>query len=100
MLGDGLVDLIESGAITNARKEIDKGVTINGALIGNRKGEGRDYGVRLRLWDNKVNASIARYTTDDANLAVGYDNTRTFLRENKSIANELLKQIRAKLTEG
>ena len=47
---------------------------INGALIGNRKGEGRDYGLRFRLWDNKVNASIARYTTDDANAAVGYDN--------------------------
>jgi outer membrane receptor for ferric coprogen and ferric-rhodotorulic acid len=47
---------------------------INGALIGNRKGEGRDYGLRFRLWDNKVNASIARYTTDAANAAVGYDN--------------------------
>lgn len=37
MLGDGLVDLIESGAITNERKEIDKGITINGALIGTRR---------------------------------------------------------------
>ena len=34
MLGDGLVDLIEAGVVTNARKEIDRGVTINGALIG------------------------------------------------------------------
>jgi acyl-CoA hydrolase len=37
MLGDGLVDLIEAGVITNARKEIDTGVTINGALIGTRR---------------------------------------------------------------
>jgi len=37
MLGDGLVDLIEAGVITNARKEIDPGVTINGALIGTRR---------------------------------------------------------------
>jgi acyl-CoA hydrolase len=37
MLGDGLVDLFEAGVITNARKEIDKGVTINGALIGTRR---------------------------------------------------------------
>lgn len=36
MLGDGLVDLAEAGVITNARKEIDKGVSINGALIGTR----------------------------------------------------------------
>jgi acyl-CoA hydrolase len=37
MLGDGLVDLFEAGVITNARKEIDPGVTINGALIGTRR---------------------------------------------------------------
>jgi len=37
MLGDGLVDLIEAGVITNARKEIDRGITINGALIGTRR---------------------------------------------------------------
>jgi acyl-CoA hydrolase len=37
MLGDGLVDLIEAGVVTNARKEIDVGVTINGALIGTRR---------------------------------------------------------------
>ncbi len=33
-------------------------------------------------------------------LAVGYDATRTFLRDNKPVANELLKQIKAKLGEG
>ncbi len=37
MLGDGLVDLIEAGVVTNARKEIDAGVTINGALIGTKR---------------------------------------------------------------
>jgi len=37
MLGDGLVDLIEAGVVTNARKEIDTGITINGALIGTRR---------------------------------------------------------------
>jgi acetyl-CoA hydrolase len=37
MLGDGLVDLVEAGVITNARKEIDAGVSINGALIGTRR---------------------------------------------------------------
>ena len=47
--------------------------SINGALVGNRKGEGRDYGLRFRLWDSKVNVSIARYTTDDSNAATGYD---------------------------
>jgi acyl-CoA hydrolase len=34
MIGDGLVDLIEAGAVSNARKPIDTGVSITGALIG------------------------------------------------------------------
>ncbi|MDX6740826.1 acetyl-CoA hydrolase/transferase family protein [Actinocorallia sp. A-T 12471] len=37
MLGDGLVDLVEAGVVTNARKKIDRGVSINGALIGTRR---------------------------------------------------------------
>lgn len=37
MFGDGLVDLVEAGVLTNARKEIDRGVSINGALIGTRR---------------------------------------------------------------
>jgi acyl-CoA hydrolase len=37
MAGDGLVDLVEAGVVTNARKEIDRGVSITGALIGTRR---------------------------------------------------------------
>jgi acyl-CoA hydrolase len=37
MLGDGLVDLVEAGVVTNARKRIDRGVSITGALIGTRR---------------------------------------------------------------
>jgi len=37
MIGDGLVDLVEAGVITNARKPIDAGVSITGALIGTRR---------------------------------------------------------------
>jgi acyl-CoA hydrolase len=37
MIGDGLVDLVEAGVITNARKSIDAGVSITGALIGTRR---------------------------------------------------------------
>lgn len=37
MLGDGLVDLVEAGVVTNARKEIDQGISINGALIGTER---------------------------------------------------------------
>jgi acyl-CoA hydrolase len=37
MIGDGLVDLVQAGVITNALKPIDAGVSITGALIGTRR---------------------------------------------------------------
>ena len=37
MVGDGLVDLIEAGVITNALKPIDRGTSITGSLIGTRR---------------------------------------------------------------
>jgi acyl-CoA hydrolase len=37
MLGDGLVELVQAGVVTNARKSIDRGVSITGALIGTRR---------------------------------------------------------------
>jgi acyl-CoA hydrolase len=37
MIGDGLVDLVEAGVVTNALKPIDPGVSITGALIGTRR---------------------------------------------------------------
>jgi len=37
MIGDGLVELVEAGVITNARKPIDPGVSITGALIGTKR---------------------------------------------------------------
>jgi acyl-CoA hydrolase len=37
MMGDGLVDLVEAGVVTNARKEADRGVSITGALIGTQR---------------------------------------------------------------
>jgi len=37
MVGDSLVDLVECGAVTNACKELDPGITITGALIGTRR---------------------------------------------------------------
>ena len=33
-MGDGLLDLVEAGVVTNARKPIDTGVTVVGALFG------------------------------------------------------------------
>ena len=62
MLGDGLVDLVEAGVITNARKEIDAGVSINGALIGT---------ARLYRWADRnpaIRMTPTGYTHDAAVL--------------------------------
>ena len=37
MIGDAFVDLVEAGAITNATKTVDRGISITGAFIGTRR---------------------------------------------------------------
>ncbi|WP_068160657.1 acetyl-CoA hydrolase/transferase family protein [Rhodococcus phenolicus] len=63
MIGDGLVELIESGAITNARKRIDPGVSITGALIGTA----RLYGFAHR--NPQIRMCTTAYTHDAGVLA-------------------------------
>jgi acyl-CoA hydrolase len=63
MLGDGLVELVEAGVVTNARKAIDTGVSINGALIGTR----RLYEFAHR--NPKIRMCSTSYTHDAAVLA-------------------------------
>ncbi len=46
-----------------------------------------------------LSKSGSSYKYGEVALGRGYDATRTFLRENKTIANEILKQIQAKLKE-
>lgn len=43
--------------------------------------------------------SGAIYKYNDQTIGRGYDATRTFLRENKAVANDILKQIRTKLNQ-
>ena len=42
----------------------------------------------------------ATYKMGDTKLGVGYDASRTFLHDNKDVAKDLLKQIKAKLADG
>ncbi|AGH48989.1 acetyl-CoA hydrolase/transferase [Sphingomonas sp. MM-1] len=37
MIGDGLVDLVEAGVVTNALKPFETGISVTGALIGTRR---------------------------------------------------------------
>jgi len=77
MLGDGVVDLVEAGAVTNARKEIDRGVSINGALIGTArlyKWADRNAGIRMTptgyTHDAAVLAQLSRLVTINSALEV------------------------------
>ncbi len=58
-----------------------------------REGELIALGERFGL----VQKTGSTYKFRDEKLAVGYDATRTYLRDNKSVSNELLKEIRSKL---
>lgn len=46
-----------------------------------------------------LSKSGSSYKYEDATIGRGYDATRTYLRENKAVANEILKKIEAKLKE-
>ncbi len=85
MLGDGLVELVEAGVITNARKAIDKGVSINGALIGTRK---------LYDWahQNKAMRMCSTAYTHDAAVLAQIDNLVTI---NSAIEVDLTGQVNA-----
>lgn len=48
---------------------------------------------------NIISKSGSSYAFGDVKLGRGYDATRQFLKENKDVKNEILKQIRGKLQE-
>ena len=66
----------------------NEGISREGELIA----LGEKYGL--------IAKSGASYAFDKTLLGRGYDASRTFLHDNKDIARELLKQIKAKLAEG
>ena len=60
-IGDGVVELIRSGVITNARKSIDAGVTLTGMMMGTRRLHDfahRNPGVQFRSTDYVHNANV------------------------------------------
>ncbi|MGC4962404.1 acetyl-CoA hydrolase/transferase family protein [Gordonia sp. DT101] len=85
MVGDGLVDLVEAGAVTNARKRIDRGVTITGALIGTT----RLYEFAHR--NPKIRMCATSYT-HDAGVMSQLDNLVTI---NSAVEVDLTGQVNA-----
>ncbi|MEE2033142.1 acetyl-CoA hydrolase/transferase family protein [Rhodococcus chondri] len=88
MLGDGLVDLVEAGAVTNARKQIDRGVSITGALIGTRRLY--DFAHRNR----QIRMRTTSYTHDAAVLA----QLEKLVTVNSAMEVDLTGQVNAEQT--
>lgn len=88
MIGDGLVDLIESGVVTNARKPVDTGVSVTGALIGTR----RLYEFAHR--NSQIRMCATEYT-HDARVLAQFDSLVTI---NSAAEVDLTGQVNAEQT--
>ena len=85
MLGDGLVDLVEAGVVTNARKPIDRGVSVVGALIGSK---------RLYRWADR-NPALRMATTDHTHDAAVLAQLDRLVTINSAIEVDLTGQVNA-----
>lgn len=85
MVGDGLVDLVEAGVVTNARKPMDVGVSITGALIGTR---------RLFAFADK-NAKLAMRTSAYTNAEAVLTRLDKLVTMNSAIEVDLTGQVNA-----
>lgn len=90
MLGDSIVGLIESGAVTNARKSIDAGLTTVGILLGTQ----RLY--KFARTNASLNFQPGTYTHAHSVLAK-IDN---FVAINSAIEVDLTGQINAEVLNG
>ncbi len=67
-----------------------------------KEGEVMALGEKYKIVEKTGNSYFYKPTgekEEKIKLGVGYDNTRTFLRENKKIADQILKEIRKKFAE-
>ncbi|WP_422098516.1 acetyl-CoA hydrolase/transferase family protein [Variovorax sp.] len=90
MIGDSVVDLVESGAISNAHKGIDPGVTVTGMLFGTR----RLY--RFAHENRGLRLSHASYTHAATTLA----RVKRLVSINSALEVDLTGQVNAEAIEG
>jgi len=90
MITDGILDLIEQGVITGARKEIDPGVVITGAALGSR------VGCYERLSDFPIEFRPASYSHAPAVLS----GLPSLVSINSAIEVDLLGQVGSELSAG
>lgn len=88
--GDGVAALAQAGVLTNARKSIDRGVSVAGVLMG---------GARLRQWAHRNPALQLRGTeyTHDAAVLASIDR---LVAINSAIEVDLTGQVNAEVAGG
>ncbi len=89
MITDGVLDLVEAGAVTGARKEIDRGLVVTGAALGSSA-------MYDKLARFPVEFRPASYTHDPAVLS----RLRSLVAVNSAIEVDLLGQVGAELAGG
>ncbi|QNG38557.1 acetyl-CoA hydrolase/transferase family protein [Geodermatophilaceae bacterium NBWT11] len=89
MITDGVLDLVERGVVTGARKEIDPGLVVTGAALGSAA-------LYRRLADHPVRFRAASYTHDPAVLS----RLRSLVAVNSAIEVDLLGQVGAEVRRG
>jgi acetyl-CoA hydrolase len=87
LVSDAVVELVESGVVTNARKEIDAGVTVAGALFGTE---------RLYRWADR-NPRLALRALSYTHEARVLSAFGSFFALNSAIEVDLTGQINAEL---
>ncbi|HRO60303.1 MAG TPA: acetyl-CoA hydrolase/transferase C-terminal domain-containing protein [Burkholderiaceae bacterium] len=89
-IGDGIVALVETGVLTNARKTVDPGVGIGAILMGSEK---------LRRWAHRNPALQMRETSYTHNLEV-LAASHKFTAINSAIEVDLTGQVNAEVAAG
>jgi acyl-CoA hydrolase len=89
MITDGVLDLVERGVVTGAKKEIDRGLVITGAALGSRR-------LYQRLARFPVEFRPASYTHHPAVLA----RLRSLVSVNSALEVDLLGQVGAEVIRG
>jgi acyl-CoA hydrolase len=89
-LGDGIVDLMQRGVITNARKPIDTGKTVGGVLLGTRK-----------LFDFvDRNPAVELRGSDHTHGAAALARLPAFVAINSAVEVDLTGQVNAEIANG
>ena len=90
LLCDGVAKLMQSGAITNAHKSIDRGVTVGGVL----------FGTRLLFDFARENAAINLRSTDYTHSAATLGKIERFVAVNSAVEVDLTGQVNAEIAGG